>query len=43
MYFVEWKDCDGIERSFVAEGYIERLVIEDELELYKYEYTVTVL
>jgi len=43
MYLLKWTDDKGTPRSFVAEGYIERLVIEEKLDEFKYVYTVDVL
>jgi len=43
MYFLEWIDCQGTERSYRADSWIERDVIIEELEGFKYKYTVTVL
>ncbi len=38
MYLIKWFE-DGKEKSFVAEGYIERLVLEERLTDQSIEFT----
>ncbi|WP_263575979.1 hypothetical protein [Metabacillus arenae] len=43
MYFIEWFDHEGNRKSIVAESWIERDSIVDELLMYKMDHKVTVL
>lgn len=42
-YWIKWEDHEGIPRSHVALGYIEKTIIIEELEKFKYKYTYEIV